>query len=54
MHKDLEARYYSGVTRYSNSNFLKLKLDSALQRRDVAPHILDSAEEGRSPLPTLG
>ena len=54
MLKDLGSRYYSGVTRYTTSTFLKMKLGDALQRRDVAPHIFESAEEARAHLRALG
>jgi len=49
----LVERYYSGVTRYTTSSFLRMKLGDALQRRDVAPHIYESAEEARSHLREL-
>jgi propionate CoA-transferase len=43
-------RFYYGVTRYTTSSFLRLKLGEALQRRHVAPHIYESAEEARAHL----
>ena len=43
-------RYYSGVTRYTTSAFLRMKLGDALQQRDVAPHIYESSEEARRAL----
>lgn len=49
MVKRLVDRFYSGVTRYTTGNFLRVKLGDALQRRDVAPHIFESAEEARGP-----
>ncbi|MEO8921282.1 MAG: acyl CoA:acetate/3-ketoacid CoA transferase, partial [Caldimonas sp.] len=45
--------FYYGVTRYTTSSFLRLKLGEALQRRDVAPHIYESAEEARAHLQAL-
>ena len=42
-----------GVTRYTTSSFLRLKLGEALQRRHVAPHIYESAEEARAHLREL-
>ena len=45
MVKYLVDRYYSGVTRYTTSAFLRMKLGGALQKRDVAPHIYESSEE---------
>ncbi len=45
MVKDLVERYYTRVTRYTTSNFLRMKLGDALQQRGVAPHIYESAQE---------
>jgi len=45
--------YYWGVTRYSTSGFLRLKLGDALASRGVAPHIYESAEEARKHLREL-
>ena len=53
MVKDLRDRFYSGVTRYTTSNFLRMKLGRALSKRDVAPHIFESAEEAREHLREL-
>jgi propionate CoA-transferase len=50
MVKDLVDRYYSGVTRYTTSAFLRMKLGDALARRDVAPHIYESSAEARRAL----
>jgi propionate CoA-transferase len=47
-------RYYWGVTRYSTSGFLRVKLGDALRERGVAPHIYESAEEAREHLRELG
>jgi propionate CoA-transferase len=44
---DLVERFYSGVTRYTTSGFLRTKLGDALQHREVAPHIYESADEAR-------
>ncbi|MGQ0683651.1 acyl CoA:acetate/3-ketoacid CoA transferase [Bradyrhizobium sp.] len=48
MVRQLTDRFYSGVSRYTTSGFLRIKLGEALQRRGVAPHIFESAEEARS------
>lgn len=45
--KDLMNRFYSGVTRYTTSAFLRMKLGNALEQRDVAPYIFESAGEAR-------
>jgi propionate CoA-transferase len=50
MVQDLTNKYYWGVTRYSTSGFLRLKLGDALKNRGVAPHIYESAEEARGHL----
>jgi propionate CoA-transferase len=50
MIRGLVDRFYSGVTRYTTSSFLKVKLGDALQQRAVAPHIYESAEEARAQL----
>jgi propionate CoA-transferase len=47
MVKDLVDRFYSGVTRYTTSGFLRTKLGDALSGRHVAPHIYESAEEAQ-------
>ena len=44
---ELVETYYSGVTRYTTSGFLRAKLGNALQHREVAPHIYKSADEAR-------
>ncbi len=50
MVKHLVDHYYSGVTRYTTSTFLRMKLGDALQKRDVAPHIYESSKEARQAL----
>jgi len=47
MMHDLAGTYYSGVTRYTISGFLRAKLGDALQHREVAPHIYEPADEAR-------
>ena len=51
--RDLVDRFYSGVTRYSTSGFLRTKLGEALSQRAVAPHIYESAEEATAHLHEL-
>lgn len=48
--------HYLGITRYTTSAFLRLKLGESLSRRDVAPHIYESAAEARARLkePAVG
>ncbi|RAR60799.1 propionate CoA-transferase [Onishia taeanensis] len=50
MVSDLEARFYSKVTRYTTSVFLRMKLGDAFEARSVAAHIYESAEEARAHL----
>ena len=50
MVKYLVDHFYSGVTRYTTSTFLRMKLGGALQKRDVAPHIYESSDEARQAL----
>lgn len=50
MVKYLVNKYYSEVTRYTTSTFLRMKLGDALQRRGVKPHIYESSEEAREAL----
>jgi propionate CoA-transferase len=45
MVEQLMARHYRRVTRYTTSNFLRMKLGDALTQRGVAPHIYESAQE---------
>jgi propionate CoA-transferase len=52
MVKYLVDHYYTGVTRYTTSTFLRMKLGDALQKRDVAPHIYESGAEARRALKT--
>jgi propionate CoA-transferase len=53
MVQDLTDRFYSGVTRYTTSGFLRMKLGEALRRRQLAPHIYESAAEARAHLEEL-
>lgn len=50
MVKDLVVNYYEGVTRYTTSTFLRMKLGESLEKRNVAPHIYESREEARKAL----
>lgn len=54
MVRDVVAHYYSGVTRYTTSAFLRAKLQDALFERGVAPHIFESETDARKHLETLG
>ncbi len=53
MVRDVAGRYYSHTTRYTTSAFLRSKLGEALQQREVAPHIFESADEARAHLASV-
>jgi propionate CoA-transferase len=53
MVRGLMDQYYSGVSRYTTSGFLRMKLGEALENRGVAPHIFESAEEAEKDLRDL-
>jgi propionate CoA-transferase len=44
----LVSDYYSGVTRYTTSSFLRMKLGSALQKRSVGTYIYETPEEAQA------
>ncbi|MGL4325608.1 MAG: acyl CoA:acetate/3-ketoacid CoA transferase [Beijerinckiaceae bacterium] len=48
MVRGLHDHYYSGVSRYTTSGFLRMKLGEALQNRGVSPHIFESAAAAKS------
>jgi propionate CoA-transferase len=48
MVSSLTERFYSGVSRYTTSGFLRIKLGEALEKRGVAAHIFESADEAQS------
>jgi propionate CoA-transferase len=50
MVRGLMDKYYAEVTRYTTSGFLRMKLGDALEKRGVAPHIYESAEEAKESL----
>ena len=50
MVKSLVDTYYTGVTRYTTSTFLRVKLGDAMQKRNVAPHIYESSQEAKKAL----
>jgi len=50
MVKGLVDRYYTGVTRYTTSAFLRMKIGDALKERKMAPHIYETREEAETVL----
>ncbi len=53
MVRELVERFYSGATRYTTNAFLRAKLGAALERRALAPHIFESADEAAAHLREL-
>jgi propionate CoA-transferase len=53
MVKAVVDKYYWGVTRYTTSGFLRMKLGDALARRGLAPHVYESGDEAREHLKEL-
>jgi len=45
MVRDCVERYYSSVTRFTTSAFMRAKLGEALSRRKLAPHIFETRDE---------
>lgn len=50
MVKYVVSEFYTDVTRYTTSAFLRMKLGDNLQRRNMAPHIFQSREEAKEAL----
>ncbi|MDM8537214.1 acyl CoA:acetate/3-ketoacid CoA transferase [Desulfobacterales bacterium HSG17] len=50
MVKGLVDNLYTGVTRYTTSTFLRMKLGRAMEKRGVSPHIYETREEARRAL----
>jgi propionate CoA-transferase len=50
MVKGVVERFYTGVTRYTTSAFMRMKIGDALKSRRVAPHIYESQQEARHAL----
>ena len=50
MVRRLAGRYYSGVTRYTTSGFLRVQLANALRAHNLAPNLSSSAQEAQREL----
>ena len=48
MVRDMHEAYYSKVSRYTTSAFMRMKLGDALSRRNLAPHIFETREEAQA------
>jgi propionate CoA-transferase len=44
----LAANYYATTTRYATSAFLRLKMEEALNRRGLAPHVFERKEDAHA------
>ena len=44
------SEFYTDVTRYTTSAFLRMKLGDDLQKRNLAPHIYQSKDEAKEAL----
>ena len=53
MVKGLVDRLYSGVTRYTTSTFLRMKLGNALEKRGTTAHIYETRDEARKAVNSL-
>jgi propionate CoA-transferase len=51
MVKGVVERNYHDVTRYTSNTFLRVKLGEALAKREVAPHLFETASEAEASLP---
>jgi propionate CoA-transferase len=50
MVKTIVDRFYTGVTRYTTSTFLRMKIGNALKERQMAAHIYETREEAEAAL----
>ena len=44
----LQANYYATTTRYATSAFLRLKMEEALKKRGLAPHVFERKEDAHA------
>jgi propionate CoA-transferase len=54
MVKGVVERHYHDVTRYTSNTFLRVKIGEALQKRKLAPHLYETADEAEASLPAGG
>ena len=40
--------YWSNITRYATSAFMRMKLDQAFSQRNIAPHVFERKEEAQA------
>ena len=41
-------KYWTNVTRYATSAFMRMKLDQAFSKRNIAPHVFERKEEAQA------
>ena len=54
MVKEVVERHYHEVTRYASNTFLRVRIGEALQKRQLAPHLFETASEAAASLPGGG
>ena len=54
MVKEVVERHYHEVTRYASNTFLRVRIGEALQKRQLAPHLFETASEAAAALPGGG
>ena len=54
MVKRVVDRHYHDVTRYTSNTFLRVKLGEALEKRALAPHLFETADEAQASLTPAG
>ncbi len=52
MDRYLLDRYWTDITRYATSAFMRMKLNEAFSQRDIAPHVFERKEEAQAFLAT--
>jgi len=45
--REVGEKYFHGVTRFTTSAFMRVKLGEELDKRGVAPHIFESEDEAK-------
>ena len=51
--KELVERFYIDVTRYATSGFLRAKVNSVFEKRNVPAHIFETADQARHGLSAI-
>jgi propionate CoA-transferase len=54
MVKGVVGRHYHDVTRYTSNTFMRIRLGEALEKRNVAPHLYETAGEAEASLTNTG